>query len=481
LAPDTSRKRLLSTESGAGIALRHQADIDLSRRAIHGTWTSVLILVVLALFTSCFTEQPGLSFTFAFSMALVVGARLWIWRWPDPAAGRSRWIWKGIYVSTILLMALLWGLFYASMVLIYGYGHWTTLVLLICVTGIVSGATTSFAPNLAIMWGFLILLVGPSLLIDAVNGPRGHAMGVLFSGYLAFSMIQGKRRHEEYWRALTDGELLKEKAEELEKARLAAEASNRAKGEFLANISHELRTPMNGVIGMTELTLASDLNPQQRDDLETVKSSAESLLRLLNDLLDYSKIDAGKIELENISFSLRHTIDTALKPLAILARRKGLEFQWRTPDEIPDLLIGDPERLRQILVNLAGNAVKFTEHGSVRVSVELAGGSSTGVELQFTIADTGIGVPADKREIIFEPFSQADGSTTRRFGGSGLGLTISARLAQMIGGRIWMESELGSGSSFFFTGRFALAAGSGAKLQAKTAHAGDTGYGDSPT
>src|SRR6267142_1182254 len=202
---------------------------------------------------------------------------------------------------------------------------------------------------------------------------------------------------------------------------------------------------MNGVIGMTDLTLASDLTPEQKQNLQMVKSSAESLLKLLNDLLDYSKVEAGKLELEEIPFSLRQTLDMAAKPLSILARGKGLHFHCETPEEVPDVLIGDPERLRQILVNLIGNAVKFTEHGEVRVSVEPIAVAPKEVELQFTVMDTGIGVPEEKRELIFHPFTQADGSTTRRFGGTGLGLTISGRLVRMIGGRIWLESEAGWG------------------------------------
>src|SRR5262245_6073251 len=435
--------------------LAEHADLDITRRAMHGTWTSISIFIILALFTSYFVERPWLPFTFAVLMAVLIGLRIWLRRWPNQTNRRSRRIRKKLYFSTIILMGLFWGLFYGLTVLVYGYGHWTTLVLLICVTGVASSATTSFAPNLAVMRWFLIVLVGPSLLVDALAGTtHGYAMGLLFSMYLLFSMIQGSRRSKEYWRALAASELLKERAEELEKAKLVAEASSRAKSEFLANISHELRTPMNGVIGMTDLTLASDLTPEQRQNLQMVKSSAESLLKLLNELLGYSKVEAGKLELEEIPFSPRQTLDMAAKPQAILARGKGLQFHCETPDEVPDVLIGDPERLRQILVNLIGNAVKFTERGEVRVSVERIAAAAEEVELQFTVMDTGIGVTEDKRDVIFYPFSQADGATTRRFGGTGLGLTISAHLVRMIGGRIWLESEAGRGSRFHFTGKF---------------------------
>jgi CheY-like chemotaxis protein len=220
---------------------------------------------------------------------------------------------------------------------------------------------------------------------------------------------------------------------------------------------------MNGVIGMTDLTLASDLTPEQRQDLQTVKESAESLLKLLNEVLDFSKIEAGKLELETISFSLRHVLDLASRPLAILAHGKGLAFRCEAAPDVPDAVMGDPERLRQILVNLIGNAVKFTERGEVRVTVERLAAEAGHVDLQFTVADTGIGVPADKRVTIFEPFAQADGSTTRRFGGTGLGLTISARLAKMLQGQIRLDSEVGKGSRFYFTARFALRADSEAK------------------
>src|SRR5262245_22900918 len=304
-------------------ALAEQADLDLTRRAIHGAWVSLFIFIALAAFTPYFEEHPRLALSFAAIIASVICARLGLLRWPNRPDERSRQIWKSCYFSTIILLGLCWGVFYGATIYVYGYRHWTTLVLLICVTGVVSGATTSFAPNLAIMQGFLIAVIGPSLLVDVgARNAHGYTMGLLFSVYLAFSVVQGRQRHREYWAALADGELLKVKAEELEKARAAAEASSKAKSDFLANISHELRTPINGVIGMTEMTLETDLTADQRQDLETVKSSAESLLKLLNDLLDFSKIEAGKFDLENIPFSLSRTLDLAAKPQAILARRK---------------------------------------------------------------------------------------------------------------------------------------------------------------
>ncbi len=248
----------------------------------------------------------------------------------------------------------------------------------------------------------------------------------------------------------------KRAAEDLRRAKEAAEAASRAKSQFLANMSHEIRTPINGIIGMTELALSTNLSPEQREYLETVKNCADSLLSLIDDILDLSRLEVGRLELHPVPFSLRETLKRTLDMLALRAHRKGLELSCNVLPDVPDLLVGDPNRLRQVIANLAGNAIKFTERGDVIVHVQSDLHRPDGVSLHFTVTDTGIGVPEDKREVIFEAFSQADGSMTRKYGGTGLGLSISSQLVRLMGGRIWVESAVGEGSAFHFTARFSL-------------------------
>jgi signal transduction histidine kinase len=422
-----------------------EADADLARRAVPGAWATIGMVQFVLFAGNFFREQPGAASLFGL---LTVGGcvlRLFVLARKPAIYGNNPHRWTMLLGVSVFVVATAWGVLTGYTVATDGFANWDGLLLTICILGISAGSLVSFTPRYLFLLYHVIPLMVPAILGDLwAGGRQGFTMALLASVYLAFLLLQAKHLHDRYWKGLRDQRLL-------ESAKKMAESASEAKTEFLANISHELRTPMNGVLGMTALALETDLTGEQREFLETAHSSAESLLTLLNDLLDFSKIEARKLVLQRISFDVRDLVKETVKSFLPLAKGKGLDLTYRMSDAVPAEAVGDPQRLRQVLVNLVNNALKFTTVGEVLVDVTVDSRDDGAFALCFAVKDTGIGIPLDKQRLIFQPFSQADGSMTRPYGGAGLGLTVSARLVELSGGKIWVDSMPDRGSTFHFT------------------------------
>jgi two-component system sensor histidine kinase/response regulator len=446
-----SPEALSNPDSQRSQESREQADTDLCARLLRGMYSYVVMLSIFGVATDSFQEHPRLMWGTTTILATVLLARLGLIIGRPHLYESRRTLWRGSLTLTVVIIASCCGLLHAGFALIYGLESWQFLISAIWIAGLTAGGCITFVPSIAFVYCHLFLMELPIFVVSLwLGGTKGNTFALTVLLFMVFLIVQCRQLHTAYWQGLADRALEKDRRHELE-------AASKAKGEFLANMSHEIRTPLNGVIGMTDLALETQLTSEQREYLETVKLSADSLLTVINDILDFSKIEAGKIDLEARDFNLRDCLEMTLKTLALRADEKGLELFCDVADGVPELVRGDSSRVRQVVINLVSNGIKFTDEGEVGLKVQVDADDSTGRSVRFTISDTGIGIPPEKLKLIFDPFSQADSSTSRKYGGTGLGLTISARLVEIMGGRIWVESEPGRGAQFHFTVRLATA------------------------